>query len=170
MIEQWKVVAEYPNYEVSNQGRLRRLKTNNNAVAGRILKANIGSAGYPMVNLLNEAGRRHLSVHRLVATAFLERAEGANEVNHIDSNRANNLATNLEWVTSSANRLHAYRSGGLSAKGESNGYSKLTEAGVREIRSHGSLPRALQDSLATSLGVSMATVRDVAARRTWAHI
>lgn len=170
MGERWRVVADYPNYEVSSLGRLRRIKTNNNAVAGRILKTHIASTGYLMVNLLNSSGRRHLSVHRLVASAFVDRPDGAIEVNHIDSNRANSRASNLEWVTSGGNRLHAYQSGNLSAKGESNGYSKLTEVGVIEIRSCVNLTRSVQASLAAKLGVSQATIRDVAARRTWKHI
>lgn len=170
MEEQWKVIGGYPNYAVSNFGRIKRLTSRNNAVAGKILKTHIASTGYPMVNLLNEHGRRHVLVHRLVAEAFLAKPAEACEVNHIDANRAHNHISNLEWVTSSGNRLHAYQTGGLSAKGEKNGYSKLTEDGVREIRSAWPLNRTQQATLAARLGVSTATVRDVAARRTWAHI
>lgn len=168
--ERWAVIEDFPNYVVSDHGRVKRLKTNNNAVAGKILKAIVGNTGYPMINLLNSAGRKHVSIHRLVASAFLVQMPGCDEVNHIDSNRTNNLVANLEWVTSSGNRLHAYASGGLCAQGEKNGYSKLTAPGVIEIRSHEAMPRTLQVALATKLNVSTATVRDVRARRTWTHI
>lgn len=170
MKEEWKVIEGYENYAVSNFGRIKRLTSNNNAVAGKVLKTFIATTGYPMVNLIGENGRKMLSVHRLVAKAFIPKLPGCEEVNHIDSCRSNNAAENLEWVTASGNRLHAYRHGGLTAKGAKNGYSKLTEIAVLEIRRHPSLTRDMQEKLSAKFGVSMATIRDVAARRTWTHI
>lgn len=170
MKEEWKVIEGYENYAVSSLGRIKRLTSNNNAVAGKVLKTFIATTGYPMVNLIGENGRKMLSVHRLVAKAFIPKLPGCEEVNHIDSCRSNNAAENLEWVTASGNRLHAYRHGGLTAKGAKNGYSKLTEIAVLEIRSHPSLTRDMQEKLSAKFGVSMATIRDVAARRTWTHI
>lgn len=170
MKEEWKVIEGYENYAVSSLGRIKRLTSNNNAVAGKVLKTFIATTGYPMVNLIGENSRKMLSVHRLVAKAFIPKLPGCEEVNHIDSCRSNNAAENLEWVTASGNRLHAYRHGGLTAKGAKNGYSKLTEIAVLEIRSHPSLTRDMQEKLSAKFGVSMATIRDVAARRTWTHI
>ena len=122
MKEEWKVIEGYENYAVSSLGRIKRLTSNNNAVAGKVLKTFIATTGYPMVNLIGENGRKMLSVHRLVAKAFIPKLPGCEEVNHIDSCRSNNAAENLEWVTASGNRLHAYRHGGLTAKGAKNGY------------------------------------------------
>ncbi|VGJ85909.1 NUMOD4 motif-containing HNH endonuclease [Klebsiella pneumoniae] len=170
MKEEWKVIEGYENYAVSSLGRIKRLTSNNNAVAGKVLKTFIATTGYPMVNLIGEKGRKMLSVHRLVAKAFIPKLPGCEEVNHIDSCRSNNAAENLEWVTASGNRLHAYRHGGLTAKGAKNGYSKLTEIAVLEIRRHPPLTRDMQEKLSAKFGVSMATIRDVAARRTWTHI
>jgi len=50
-------------------------------------------------------------IHRIVATAFCKRKEGKNYVNHLDGNKANNAASNLEWCTSSENAKHACRTG-----------------------------------------------------------
>lgn len=50
-------------------------------------------------------------VHRIVATYFCDNPEHKPEVNHIDGNKSNNRASNLEWVTRSENERHAYRTG-----------------------------------------------------------
>ncbi|WP_186223586.1 HNH endonuclease [Burkholderia gladioli] len=163
--EQWRVIGEWSNYAVSSHGRIKRLTTRNSGVAGRVL-ATFLVCGYPSVNLSRPGKRQSVRIHRIVADAFFDRPAGASEVNHIDADRANNHVSNLEWVSASGNRLHAYRTGGLSAVGERNGYSKLTEYAVREIRE---LSRSEQ-SLAEKHQVSVRTIRDVRARRTWAHI
>lgn len=169
MEEQWKQIQQWPNYAVSDKGRVKRLTTRNSGVAGAILSQFL-VAGYPSVNLTDSGKRKSLRIHRLVAEAFLVRPEGATEVNHIDASRSNNDLSNLEWVTASGNRQHGYDHGANGAEGERNGYSKLTEDGVRTIRATIPLTKAAQAQLAGEFGVSQATIRDVAARRTWAHI
>lgn len=47
-------------------------------------------------------------VHRIVATAFCENSNNYPEVNHIDFNRKNNVATNLEWVTHKQNVQYSH--------------------------------------------------------------
>ena len=169
MRERWKVIQEWPNYAVSDKGRVKRLTHRNSGVAGKVL-SQFFVTGYPSVNLTDSGRRKSVRVHRLVADAFLSRPEGATEVNHIDASRDNNDVANLEWVSASGNRKHGFDHGACDAKGERNGYSKLTEADVCMIRQSPRLSRRGQEQLAEQLGVSAATVRDVAARRTWAHV
>jgi hypothetical protein len=57
----------------------------------------------------NKAATRY--VHRLVAGAFMPNHAGLCEVNHIDGNKQNNLASNLEWTNKSGNACHAYQIG-----------------------------------------------------------
>ena len=163
--EKWETIVDWPNYAVSTIGRVKRLTTKGSGIAGSVLTSFL-VMGYPSVNLCHGSRRKSVRIHRLVAEAFIEKPDGCTEVNHIDATRDNNNVTNLEWVTSSENRFHAYLHGALSAKGHRNGYSKLTEDGVRLIRSgdHD------KDLLASSLSVSKATVNDVLARRTWNHV
>ena len=53
--------------------------------------------------------KKRFFVHRLVALHFCEGYQDSLVVNHIDGNKLNNKAENLEWVTRSENDLHAYK-------------------------------------------------------------
>lgn len=64
--------------------------------------------GYFFVCAKENGRRKNLTIHRLVAEAFIPNPENKPEVNHIDGNPHNNHVSNLEWVTSSENRKHAY--------------------------------------------------------------
>lgn len=92
------------------------------------------------------------------------------EVNHLDGNKANPHFRNLEWVTSSGNKVHAYASGLSDAKGEANGQAKLTEGQVKEIRATSTGRRGEPAKLARQYGVSAGAIKDILAHRTWAHI
>ena len=53
----------------------------------------------------------HFAIHRLVAITFIDNPDNKPMVNHIDGNKLNNNACNLEWVTCSENHKHAYKTG-----------------------------------------------------------
>lgn len=62
--------------------------------------------------MVDENGDPHYRLlHRVIAQAFVENNEGKPEVNHIDGNKSNNRADNLEWVTREENLRHAYETG-----------------------------------------------------------
>jgi hypothetical protein len=56
-------------------------------------------------SILTDIGIR--LVHRAVALAFIPNPDNKPEVNHIDANKKNNCASNLEWATSEENKAHA---------------------------------------------------------------
>ena len=85
-------------YEISNLGRVL-----SNEARPKIMREITNHGGYKKVLLRTASGNKVLFVHRLVATAFKTKDTGADYVNHIDGNPANNNADNLEWVTKSAN-------------------------------------------------------------------
>lgn len=108
MEEEWKPIKGYEGiYEVSNMGRVKSLHRSQ----GRILKQDTKDNGYIQVSLNKDGVQSKKHVHRLVATAFIPNPHNKSEVNHIDGNKENNNADNLEWCTREYNMRHAYRNG-----------------------------------------------------------
>lgn len=102
---EWKVIEEFPNYEVSNTGLVR----NSNE---RLMKTFIQNGGYTVHTLTNkELKSAKRTTHRLVALAFLPNPENLPQVNHKDGNKLNNHVDNLEWCTGKHNSKHSYELG-----------------------------------------------------------
>lgn len=99
---EWRQVLEHQNYEVNNLGQVRHKKRK------QILKPRSNNGGYQYVNFKIEGKNTNFGVHRIVANAFIPNPNGYAEVNHKDYDRTNNCIENLEWVTSSQNKQHAY--------------------------------------------------------------
>ena len=117
---QWLPVKGYEElYEVSDTGEVRSVDrvlavTNQKErlFKGRVLLQTMNKqVQYKQVSLWKENKGTSYYVHRLVAEAFIPNPEGKPEVNHIDGNRQNNHISNLEWVTSGENSLHASKTG-----------------------------------------------------------
>lgn len=117
--------------------------------------------------------RRPKKVHRLVAEAFVPNPDNKPFVNHIDGNKANCCASNLEWATASENSKHAVATGlVVMPVGEKNRASKLDAETVKYIRDV-YVPRDKHfgaRGLARELGVSKSTVTNVISGETWWHV
>jgi hypothetical protein len=101
-MEEFKIIEEFPNYSVSENGTVINNRTNKRIVP--ILASN----GYYVMSL----GRQfRKSVHRLVAATFVSNPDNKPDVNHKDGNKRNNLYLNLEWVLPIENTQHAIRLG-----------------------------------------------------------
>lgn len=113
MNEIWKDIKDYEGiYQVSNLGRVKsvdRLDGSNHRLKGKIKSTSIRPNGYENVILFKNSKRKGHSVHRLVAQAFISNTDNKPEVNHIDENKTNNQASNLEWVTAKENMNHGTR-------------------------------------------------------------
>lgn len=182
--EVWKPVNGFEGYyEVSNHGRIRRIAGYQSTYKGRLLSLSPNSTGYPQITLSRPGKRKKMFVHRVVARAFLGPCPEGCEVNHIDGDKANNFASNLEYVTPSENRQHAYDQGLITpASGEKHGtkthpecyrgerasQAKLTADDVREIRRRAG--SETQRAIADDFGVDPSTISNVVRRKTWGHI
>jgi hypothetical protein len=119
MEEVWKDISGYEGlYQVSNMGRVKSLerivsprKQGQRIAHEKIKQSKHTKDGYLEVTLCKNCKPKSIRTHRLVAHAFCENPFNKAEVNHIDGNKLNNRADNLEWVTSSENQIHAYKLG-----------------------------------------------------------
>jgi len=99
IMEEWRTINQFPNYDVSNFGNVRNNKTT------KMMKL-CRKSGYYHVSLTNEICKKTLKVHRLVALTFIENPENKSDVNHKDKNKLNNHINNLNWMTRKENNIH----------------------------------------------------------------
>lgn len=100
-------IEGFKDYLVTRDGRVLSLKYGKE----KVLKNQPKGTGYHHV-VLSENGRTTIvTVHRIVAMAFVENKENKPCVNHKDLDKGNNNATNLEWVTFAENNDHARDNG-----------------------------------------------------------
>jgi hypothetical protein len=131
--------------------------------------------------ILKKGCRKHtLKVHRLVASAFIPNPENKPAVNHIDGNKGNNQASNLEWVSTSENLRHAWATGLHGEKTRAScmrnivlaqaaarfAVRKVTDDDVIQIRlryrrGRGPYDKGNKDELASEYGLSPKTVYDI---------
>ena len=119
MDEAWKPVVGFEGlYEVSNTGKVRSVDRIvpsrwpcGAKMRGVMLTPQTSHKGYKTVVLHKNNQYHQKQVHRLVAEAFIENPDGLPQVNHIDTDKANNNVSNLEWISGTDNMRHAFKNG-----------------------------------------------------------
>lgn len=136
--EKWRDINGYEGlYQVSNLGRVRGLPRDvphttagfTQHLRGGVMKGMDNGRGYLVVSLNRDGKRKNHYIHRLVASAFCENPEGKPHVNHLDHNRSNNAASNLEWCTAKENINYSAHLGRHPREN-----AKPTNTGVKYIR------------------------------------
>ena len=113
--QEWVPIHTLPGFEccieylINRKGEVKSTK----GLKDRFLKYKWHQAGYPMVTLTQRIGRKkpiYVCVHKLVAFAFLGppptpygATKGCTMVDHIDEDKANCNASNLQWQTRQGN-------------------------------------------------------------------
>lgn len=158
MSEEWKPWRDGA-YEVSSLGRVRRAKPGRRTAVGHILKQSQHWTEYPTVRPVVGGKNVFAYVHHMVAEAFIGPRPAGMVVNHIDANKYNAAASNLEYVTQPANMQHAARAKRM-ARGERHSGAKFTDAQVAEMRALRA-SGVRQCDIARRLGASAALVSQV---------
>lgn len=134
-MSQTKTLDRNPNYAVSSDGSIYSLRR------GRKLSPKRNWDGYLRVQLWDHGDCQFVSIHRLVAEAFIPNPEGKPFVNHINGVKSDNRVGNLEWCTQKENIGHAWETG-LSK-------THLNRAGkpVRQLSKNGELIRVFPSTM-----------------------
>lgn len=162
--EIWKQYKD-SNYFVSSQGRIKSTF----GLSDHILATCDDGNGYLKTTLSFGTHQATFKIHILVAEVFLERPEGAVEVNHKNCNKRNNYVTNLEWITHTANMKHGWQNSCFH-KGEDTYIAILTEKDVCEIKRAFVEYRLSNTELATKYGVAKGTISKIRSKQTWKDV
>lgn len=165
-------------YEVSNKGRFKMLPRLLNCIRGmRVTREKITTGsnahGYRRVILKKDRIRKQIDLHILVARAFVENPnpDKFNMVNHLNSDRADNRAENLEWCDAKRNAQHAYQAGRLKiTKGSGRSTAILNEKKVLAIKLLYETGKFSYDSLAKLFEVGSTTIQNIINGTKWKHV
>lgn len=102
---EWVSVVDNLNYNVSDDGRIRRVGSD------RDKSLYYDKKGYLNVHLYKDGKRQNKRVNRVVAEAFIDNPDNKPEVNHKNGKKDDNRVSNLEWSTKLENIEHAKRMG-----------------------------------------------------------
>jgi len=171
MKEVWVKYFRYPSYEFSNLGRIKIFNWKGFGVE-RIIKPALDANGYLRTVLKDLNGvNRTIKVHRVICAAFRGEYGLQFEVNHLDFNKSNNCIDNIYWVSRKENVRHMIDNGRFYfAVGDKNGFAKLTEKDVIEIRAKYKPFVVTRKELTSECNVTLCCIKDVLQRRTWNHL
>jgi hypothetical protein len=177
--EIWKDVYGYERYyQASNLGNIKsedmvvpHWRGGKMVKRGRILrncKRSSSPASYLVVMLCVNQVKKTVSVHRVIAEAFIPNPENKPQVNHINGIKNDNRVENLEWVTGTENQIHAVKTG-LKNSGNNlwNGkFSKDDIEKIKKLKNDG----ILQYKIAEIMGVAAGTISCILYGKTYRYI
>lgn len=114
-LELWKPIVGFPEYSVSNRGRVRNARLWNGEI-DRVKKHEFDRKGYPIAVLWRHNKKHWKKIHRAVVEAFVGPIPKGMVVNHINGIKDDNRLENLEVCTNAENLKHSWRIGTHSAE------------------------------------------------------
>lgn len=153
MIEEWKPIKDFPDYRISNKGRIQRVP--NNKIKGGLLNPTKEKDGYLVVGLFRDKKNIQKRVHRLVAEVFIPNPNNYPCVNHKDENKTNNSIDNLEWCTVAYNNKYGnhYKKSSITMSKPIHQY----DLSLKYIRTFSSLTNAAKELKCSMGGISSST-------------
>lgn len=166
MNEEWRPVVDFPGYEVSSMGRVRRIVGGQGAVAGKVLTWHLCTkTGYPNVRMQRNGKAHGPTVHKVVCRAFYGPLPDGMLTRHLDGNKLNNNLSNLVYGTPQQNMLDRNTHGTM-PHGENHHKAKLLAVDVGAIRTRYAAGTSAA-ALAAEKGVSRSTIHRIAAGKSW---
>lgn len=163
-MEIFKPIPGFPDYQVSNYGRLKSFRRKPH---GQLMKTSPhANRKYESVGIKDSNNiQRSIQVHRLVMMAFIGPPPTGQQVCHNDGNGRNNCLANLRYDTCKSNH-HDRIKHGTSPRGENHGASKLTDREVISIAKS----KDTVEELAKQFGIVAGTVSKIKRGARWGHI
>lgn len=162
MNEEFKISKLYPPFAANALGQILNTKTN------YIRTPTVGKIGYVVVG--TRQGMYY--AHRIVADAWLPNPENKEQVNHKNCDKSDNRVSNLEWVTSSENSVHAFENGRLVFNGncgEDSNLTKYSESQIREVCEL-LMEGCRNVDISKRTGISTAYIKNLKAKKQWKNI
>jgi len=167
---EWRQIPEFPKYSASSDGLIRRDAPYCGVRNYVKIKKQSVKRRYLSVAVRKDNRKYDVAVHRLVAMAFVARVDGKPQINHIDGDKTNNKASNLEWCTVEENNNHATKNGlQKPQRGEKNGMAFIKDS-VAEKIIYCSLLGYRPSWIAKSFNLPIQSIQRITSRRTYRHI
>jgi hypothetical protein len=165
--EVWKIVVGFPEYEVSNFGRIKRVSAATGTRIGKFVNPWVTKNKYLMVGLSQKSKVSYKLVHRLVAEAFVGGVKGM-DVCHNDGVRHNNKLSNLRVDTRKGNMSDVYKHD-THIRGERCGTNKYSESLIKQIKEE-IKSGAIVLQLSKKYKIPAPTLYGIARGKTWSWL